>query len=83
MDNTIDIWQWLIQQAPVVVVMGIAIYYLAKKLTKAEDEKDTLAKDVIRLTAIWEERMDINKEADKEILNVLLQIKAIVQNNSR
>ncbi|MDG3581765.1 hypothetical protein [Galbibacter pacificus] len=83
MNNTVDIWQWLVQQAPVVVVMGVAIYYLAKKLTKAEDDKDTLAKDVIRLTAIWEERLNDSKEADKEILNVLLQIKEIVQKNNR
>ena len=42
-----DLLSWLVQQAPVVVVMGAAIYWLATKLNKAEGDKDSLAKDVI------------------------------------
>ena len=32
-----DLVNWLIQQAPVVVVMGAAIYWLSKKLNKKVD----------------------------------------------
>ena len=58
---------WLVQQAPVVVVMGVIIYYLAKKLTKAEAEKDEMAKNVIKLTVLWEEKSDkLDAKADKQ-----------------
>lgn len=71
----INIWEWLIQQAPVIVVMGIAIYYLATKLTKAEKDKDELAKEVIRLTSIWEIRLNDSKNNDRDIMQLLTQIK--------
>ena len=86
---TPDLLTWLIQQAPVVVVMGAAIYWLAKKLNKAEQDKDDLAKDVIKLTTLWEEKSDKldakndkNDERDlkltEQILELLRDIKVIV-----
>lgn len=80
---------WLVQQAPVVVVMGAAIWWLAKKLNKAEDDKDEMAKDVIKLTALWEEKSDKidaksekvnehNAKVNEQILELLREIKIIV-----
>lgn len=88
-----SILNWLLQQAPVVIVMGAAIYWLAKKLTKAEDEKDELAKDVIKLTTLWEEKSDKldskNEKLDErtnkinsEIIELLKEIKLIVKSSS-
>tara|TARA_R110000796_G_scaffold58413_5_gene134898 strand:- start:5790 stop:6083 length:294 start_codon:yes stop_codon:yes gene_type:complete len=86
---TPDLLTWLIQQAPVVVVMGLAIYWLTKKLNKAESDKDELAKDVIKLTTLWEEKSDKldvkNEKTDErnlklteQILDLLREIKTIV-----
>jgi hypothetical protein len=88
-----DLLNWLVQQAPVVVVMGAAIWWLAKKLTKAEDDKDELAKDVIKLTALWQEKSDkIDQKSEKnndknllvneQIIEMLREIKNLVINNS-
>jgi hypothetical protein len=82
---------WLIQQAPVVVVMGAAIYWLAKKLNKAESDKDGLAKDVIKLTTLWEEKSgkieeknekseEKNDKVSEQILELLRDIKVLVTN---
>jgi hypothetical protein len=84
-----DLVSWLVQQAPVVVVMGAAIYWLSKKLNKAESDKDELAKDVIKLTTLWEEKNDkleakTEKNEEKyvkvreQILELLRDIKALV-----
>ena len=84
-----EILSWLVQQAPVIVVMGAAIYWLAKKLNKAETDKDDLAKDVIKLTTLWEEKSDKldakNEKTDErnlklteQILELLREIKILV-----
>jgi predicted nucleic acid-binding Zn-ribbon protein len=82
MEN-INIWNWLIQQAPVVIVMGIVIWWLAKRLEKAEDEKDLLSKDVIKISTLWEAKADKMDEEDKstkqQILSLLTEIKEIVR----
>lgn len=76
-------WTWLVQQAPVIVVLGIVVYWLAKRLEKAQDEKDVLSKDVVCLTAIWEEKYKDNSEKDNEIIKLLTEIKTIVSNDKR
>lgn len=70
---------WLLQQAPVIVVMGIAVWWLAKKLLKAEEDKDTLSKDVVKLTTIWEEKYEKNNGKEEEIVKLLTEIKTIVE----
>ena len=77
MEN-IEIWTWLAQQAPVIVVMGIAIWWLIKRLEKSEGEKDTLSKDVIRLTTIWEEKYEGTENKEEKIIQLLTEIKTIV-----
>jgi len=69
---------WLLQQSPVIVVMGVVIWWLAKRLEKSQDEKDTLSKDVIRLTTIWEEKYEQETNKDEEIISLLTDIKTIV-----
>jgi len=88
---SLELVEWLIQQAPVVVVMGAAIFWLAKKLNKSEEDKDELAKKVIELATLWEEKSDkIEENHEKQrvrderghdkILDLLHDIKLIVSN---
>jgi hypothetical protein len=69
--------------------MGAAIYWLANRLKKAENDKDELAKDVIKLTTLWEEKSDKldvkseklgeeNTKVNEKILVLLREIKMIV-----
>lgn len=75
-----DIGPWLLEQAPVVVVMGVVVWWLAKRLVKAEDEKDSLSREVIKITTLWEtkaDKMDTeDKETKQQILALLNEIKA-------
>ncbi|PZR18858.1 MAG: hypothetical protein DI539_16090 [Flavobacterium psychrophilum] len=77
MEN-LEIGTWLLQQAPVVVVMGIVIWWLAKRLEKAQDEKDVLSRDVVKISVLWQEQSDNGK--DEEIIKLLTEIKTIVSN---
>jgi len=78
MDSNIEIGSWLLQQAPVIVVMGVVIWWLAKRLVKAEDEKDLLSKDVIKISTLWESKADKMDGSKEEILKLLAEIKQIV-----
>lgn len=77
MEN-IDLGTWLLQQAPVIVVMGVVIYWLANRLVKAEEQKDTLSRDVIKITTLWEGKYDENNGKDEQIIQLLTEIKTIV-----
>ena len=74
---------WLIQQAPVVAVLGAVVWWLSKRLVKAEEQKDKMAEDVIKLTTLWqskgEELGDGGVEKHREILRVLNEIRILVQ----
>ena len=80
----IEIGAWLIEQAPVIVVMGLVIYWLVQRLNKSEKEKEDMARDVIRVATMWEEksdRLESNNEKFKEqILEMLRDIKMLVKN---
>jgi cytochrome c-type biogenesis protein CcmH/NrfF len=76
MTENLEIGNWLLQQSPVIIVMGIVIWWLAKRLEKAQDEKDVLSRDVIKITTLWEEKASDSK--DEEIIKLLTEIKGIV-----
>lgn len=78
---------WLLDEAPVIAVMGVVIWWLAKRLTKAEDEKDKLATSVIKLTTLWEAKAtelgsdDENSiQFRKEAIDLLKEIKITLDN---
>ena len=79
----IEISAWLIEQAPVIVLMGIIIYWLANRLIKSEAEKDELAKDVIKVATLWEEKSDkigdASEKTKEQILELLRDIKMLVK----
>lgn len=78
-----EIGMWLLEQAPVIALMGVVIWWLAKRLIKSENEKDELAKDVIRVATLWEEKSDkLENNSDKmkeQILELLRDIKMLVK----
>ena len=75
-----NIGGWLLEQAPVIVVMGVVIWWLAKRLVKSESEKDEMSKEVIKITTLWELKANKMDEEDKttkkEILTLLQKIKS-------
>lgn len=83
MDGSVDIWTWLLQQAPVIVVMGVVIWWLAKKYTDKDKQLETLAKDFIQLSVKWhdwlEKGLTANKEDAQKILEKLDEIREIVE----
>lgn len=68
-----NISTWLLDQAPVIVVMGLVIYWLQKRLVKAEDDKDKLSENVIKLTTLWESKASELGEDDKEFKEKVLE----------
>lgn len=70
---------WLIEQSPVIVIMGVVIWWLAKRLEKTEEQKETLSKDVIKLSTLWEDKVDKGMERESQILDLLREIKDIVK----
>jgi len=80
-----SISEWLLNQAPVIVVLGGVIYWLQAKLGKAETDKDSLARDVIKLTTLWEEKNNTvennTAKIEGKILDLLREIKNLVSKN--
>ena len=70
---------WLLDQAGLVVIMGVVIYWLAKRYEKAEQDKSDLAKEVIKLTVAYETKLDSDKEKDNEIKALLTEIRDTVK----
>lgn len=66
---------WLVDQAGLVVLMGVVIWWLAKRYEKAEQEKSDLAKEVIKLTVAYETKLDNDKEKDAELKQILHEIR--------
>lgn len=60
-----ELYMWILKQTPLVALMGVVIYWLAKRYEKEKASKDELARDVIKISTLWEEKAD--KMAQKEI----------------
>lgn len=71
---------WLLTQSPIVIILSVIIWWLAKRLEKAENDKSDLAKDVIKLTVAYENKLDNDKIADSEIKNLLHEIRDSIRN---
>lgn len=62
----IEVFNWLKIQAPVIVVMGIVIWWLAKQLVKSQTKNETLTENVIKIATLWEAKSQSLSEDDKE-----------------
>jgi hypothetical protein len=85
---------WLVEQAPLIVVLGVVIYWLQSRLKESEKEKKELAKDVNELIGLWErntQKMNDDTKDDsttkQKILSMLTEIKTIlntfIQHNTK
>lgn len=75
----VNIAEWLVDQAGLVAVMGVVIYWLAKRYEKVENEKGELAKEVIKLLVNVENKMEGDKVDTVEIKQRLDKIIELVQ----
>lgn len=82
MQDLIDV---LLQQAPLVIFMGGAIWWLVKMLVKSDIEKQKLTESVVKLTTLWEEKTSKMSHSDegfkKEALKLLTEIRALILKN--
>ncbi len=80
----VELFQWLKIQAPVIVVMGIVIWWLAKRLVSAEERNKDLTENVIKIATLWEIKSqslsDDDKQFKKEINDKLTEVVAILKN---
>jgi hypothetical protein len=67
--------EWLLGQTTIVSILGIIIYVLYKRMTKAEDQSIELSKDVIKLTIAWENKADNDLRNNQEIRDLLKEIR--------
>lgn len=70
---------WLLQQAPVIIVMGVVIWWLAKRYESSEKDKTELAKEFIQLMVSVESKMDLDKYDNSEIKNQLKKLIDLVE----
>lgn len=75
-----NLTDWLLQQAPVIVVMGTVIWWLQKRLTKRELELKKVSEKTIELATKWELKADThgekNRKSHEEIMKELIKIKS-------
>lgn len=68
----IELTEWLLQQAPVIVVLGIVIWWLARQYLKKDKQLTQMSEKTIQLATKWEEKAEYlgnkNKESHSEIM---------------
>lgn len=76
-----SVLKYLLQQAPIVVFMGVVIWWLAKRYEKKDQQCEKLSIDIISLASHWEEWLRNNDipGAHKDILEKLEEIKDILK----
>lgn len=83
---TTELLPWLLEQAPLTVVLGVIIWWLVKKLSKVEQDRDDISKEVIKLATLWEKKTeqseDDEDELKRQILNSLEEIKNTLNKKS-
>ena len=79
----LELGAWLLQQAPVIIVMGIAIYWLVKAFQEERKRNRNLSDKVVELCTLWEHKAgqlnDIEKNEKRQILELLIEIKELVK----
>lgn len=81
--QTTGIMDWLISQGASVTIMGIIIWWLVKKYEKVDNEKSELAKDIIKLTTLYETKTEFDRQANAEIRSLLSEIRDNLIKNGR
>lgn len=83
---------WLIGQSALNIALGIAIWWLSRRLDSKEElvkVKDgqllDLSKDVIKVATLWEENKKdtTNKEFQNKVIELLEEVKDIVNTHNQ
>lgn len=81
-----EIAPWLLEQAPLTVVMGVVIWWLSNRLSKSEKDKDEISREVIKLATLWEKKTENDANEDdvlkQQIIKHLEEIKSILNNRN-
>jgi hypothetical protein len=79
-----QLWDVLLKQAPVIVVMGVVIWWLQKRYLAKDMQLEKLSVDFIEISTKWhdwlQKGLQANSEDCKEIIKKLDEIKHIVEN---
>lgn len=70
---------WLVEQVPVIVVMGVVIWWLARKLDKVEGQRNGLSESFMKLTTLYESRVNKNDELSEDIIKKLDEIIGLIK----
>lgn len=73
---------WLLEQVPVVVVMGVVIVVLFREYKKKDKEVAEMSQHVIKLATLYEvkaDEMKLDEDYRKEILEGINEIKDYVR----
>lgn len=73
--ETTGMLNWLFSQGTAVSIMGIIIWWLAKRYEKVDIEKNELAKDVIKLTTLYESKTEFDRQNNAEVKALLGEIR--------
>lgn len=65
----------LLQQSPMIVFMGVVVWWLQKRYVDSEKEKSDLAKDVIKITYLWEQKYSKEDVKSQKIFELLSDIR--------
>ena len=76
-----EVFDILLQQAPLVIFMGAVIWWLVKMLVKCDREKQKLTENVVKLTTLWEEKTSKMSNTDEsfkaEAISLLKEIRIL------
>lgn len=70
---------YLIQQGPVIVLMGLALYWVIKRLEKKEIEMNDMSKEFIKVISDYQTIANRDLETDREIREILKEIRDYVR----
>lgn len=74
-----NVLNYLLQQAPVIVLMGLMLYYVVKRLEKKEAEKDDMSKEFIKIISDYQTLASRDLDTDREIKELLREIRDYVK----
>lgn len=74
-----SIINYLLQQAPVIVLMGLALYWVVKRLEKKETEMNDMSKEFIKVISDYQTMASRDIDTDREIRDLLKEIRDYVR----
>jgi hypothetical protein len=74
-----SIINYLLQQAPVIVLMGLALYWVVKRLETKESEMNQMSKEFIKVISDYQSMASRDIDTDREIRDLLKEIRDYVR----